>query len=166
MYKIVCASMIAGLLVGSAAQAGSTSAQFNVTVTVLSACSASATAVAFPNYTPGTGNQTANGTITVKCTNQTPYTVKLNAGSTTGDAFTQRLMANGTNTLQYNLYTTAAFATVFGDGTGGTGTGSGTGAGVNTATTVTVYGSLPDNATNQAAATGSYSDTISVTVTY
>jgi len=166
MYKIVCASMIAGLLVGSAAQAGSAAASFNVTVTVLSTCSASATAVAFPNYTPGGGAQTANGTITVKCTNQTPYTVKLNAGSTSGDTFTQRLMANGSNTLQYNLYTTAAFGTVFGDGTGGTGTGTGTGAGVSTATTVTVYGQLPDNTTNQSAVTGSYSDLITVTVSY
>jgi spore coat protein U-like protein len=168
MYKIVCASMIAGLLVGSAAQAagGSTSTSFNVTATVLSTCSASASAVTFPNYTPGAGPVTANGTITVKCTNQTPYVVKLNAGSTTGDAFTQRLMANGTNTLQYNLYTTAAFATVFGDTTGGTAGVTGTGAGVNTATTVTVYGQLPDSATNQSAVTGSYSDTITVTVTY
>jgi spore coat protein U-like protein len=166
MYKILSASMFAALLVGGAAQAGSTGAQFNVTATVLSTCSASATAVTFPNYTPGGGAVTANGTISVKCTNQTPYTVKLNAGSTTGDAFTQRLMANGTNTLQYNLYTTAAFATVFGDGTGTTGTGSGTGAGLSTATTVTVYGQLPDSATNQGAVTGSFSDLITVTVTY
>jgi len=166
MYKIVCASMIAGLLVGSAAQAGSAAASFNVTATVLSTCSASATGVAFPTYTPGGGAQTANGVITVKCTNQTPYTVKLNAGQTSGGTFTQRLMANGTNTLQYNLYTTAAFATVFGDTTGGTAGVTGTGAGVNTATTVTVYGQLPDSATNQSAVTGSYSDTITVTVTY
>jgi spore coat protein U-like protein len=166
MYKLLCASMIAALLMGGAAQAGSTAAQFNVTATVLSTCSASATAVAFPNYTPGGGAVTANGTISVKCTNQTPYTVKLNAGSTTGDTFTQRLMANGTNTLQYNLYTTAAFATVFGDGTGTTGTVAGTGAGLNTATTVTVYGQLPDSTTNQSAVTGSFSDLITVTVTY
>jgi len=31
---------------------------------------------------------------------------------------------------------------------------------------VTVFGQLPDNATNQAAVPGSYSDTITVTVTY
>ena len=31
-------------------------------------------------------------------------------------------MASGTNTLQYNLYTTAALATIFGDGTAGTAT--------------------------------------------
>jgi spore coat protein U-like protein len=166
MYKILSASMLAGLFAAGAAQAGSTAAQFNVTATVLSTCSASATPVAFSNYTPGGGVVTANGTITVKCTNLTPYTVKLNAGTTTGDAFTQRLMANGTYTLQYNLFTTAAFATVFGDGTGATGTGSGTGAGINTATTVTVFGQLPDSATNQSAVAGSYSDLITATISY
>jgi spore coat protein U-like protein len=68
--------------------------------------------------------------------------------------------------LQYNLYTTAALGTVFGDGTAGTATVAGTGAGVATAVAVTVYGQLPDNATNQAAVPGAYSDTITVTVTY
>jgi spore coat protein U-like protein len=37
---------------------------------------------------------------------------------------------------------------------------------VATANTVTVFGQLPDNAANQAAVPGSYSDTITVTVTY
>jgi spore coat protein U-like protein len=75
-------------------------------------------------------------------------------------------MASGANTLQYNLYTTAGFAIVFGDGTGSTQTSSGVGAGVATANTLTVFGQLPDSATNQAAVPGSYSDTVTVTVTY
>ena len=94
------------------------------------------------------------------------FTVALNAGSTTGDAYAQRLMGSGANTLQYNLFTTAALATIFGDGTGGTGTIGGTGLGVATANTVQVFGQVPDSATNQAAVPGSYSDTITVTVTY
>ncbi len=169
MHKILSASIVASLLAAGTAQAtGSTAAQFNVTATVLSTCSASATAVNFPNYTPGAGAVTANGTITVKCTNLTPYTVKLNAGTTTGDAFTQRLMASSTGnyTLQYNLYTTSQLSTVFGDGSGTTGTSGGTGAGLATATTVTVYGQLPDSTTNQAAVTGSYSDVITATISY
>ena len=35
-------------------------------------------------------------------------------------------MGSGVNTLQYNLYTTAALGTVFGDGTGATATVAGT----------------------------------------
>jgi spore coat protein U-like protein len=40
------------------------------------------------------------------------------------------------------------------------------GAGVATANDVTVFGQLPDSAANQAAVPGSYTDTITVTVTY
>jgi spore coat protein U-like protein len=150
------------------ATAGTATSSFQVTATVLSTCSASATAVAFPNYTPGGGALTANGTISVKCTNTSPYHVALNAGSSTGDAFSQRLMtlAAGTATLQYNLYTTAGFATVFGDGTGTTATIAGTGAGLATPVTTTVYGQLLDSTANQAVAPGNYSDTITVTISY
>jgi spore coat protein U-like protein len=74
-------------------------------------------------------------------------------------------MTNGTDTLQYNLYTSGAFATLFGDGTTGS-TMPGTGIGLATAVALTVFGSLPDSAANQAVSTGAYADTISVTVTY
>ncbi len=166
MHKILTATLAAGVMAAGVAQSATTTATFAVTATVQSTCSASATALAFGTYTPGSGGLTNNSTISVKCTKNTPYTVTLNAGATTGDAFTQRLMASGANTLQYNLYTTAGFATVFGDGTGGTGTATGTGAGIATANTVTVYGQLLDSAANQAAVPGSYTDTITVTVTY
>jgi spore coat protein U-like protein len=167
MIKRHAAILAVGMLAG-AANAGTATSSFQVTATVLSTCSATATPVAFPNYTPGGGQVTANGTISVKCTNTSPYNVALNVGSSTGDAFTQRLMtlAAGTATLQYNLYTTAGFATVFGDGTGATAKVAGTGAGLATATTVTVYGRVLDSAANQAIAPGSYSDTITVTVSY
>jgi spore coat protein U-like protein len=166
MRKILAATLVAGVMAAGVAQSGTTTTTFAVTATVLSTCSATAAALAFGNYTPGTGTLTANTNITVKCTKNSPYTVALNAGATAGDSFAQRLMASGANTLQYNLYTTAALATVFGDGTAGTATVGGTGAGVATATTVTVYGQLPDNATNQTAIVGAYADTITVTVSY
>lgn len=166
MHKILTATFAAGVMAAGVAQSATTTTTFAVTATVQATCAATAAALAFPNYTPGTGTLTGNTAISVKCTKNSPFTVALNAGSTTGDAFAQRLMGSGANTLQYNLYTTAALTTVFGDGTAGTGTVAGTGAGVATATTVTVYGQLPDNATNQAAVPGAYSDTITVTVSY
>jgi spore coat protein U-like protein len=167
MHKILTATLASGVMAAGIAQAASTTTTtFAVTATVQSICSAAAATLAFPNYTPGAGTQIGNTTISVKCTKNTPFTVSLNAGSTVGDAFAQRLMASGANTLQYNLYTTAALATIFGDGTSTTGTIGGTGLGVATAATVQVFGQLPDNATNQAAVPGSYSDTITVTVTY
>lgn len=166
MHKILTATLATGVMAAGIAQAATTTTTFAVTATVQSTCSATAATLAFPNYTPGGGTQIGNTSISVKCTKNTPFTVALNAGSTPGDAFAQRLMGSGANTLQYNLYTSAALTTIFGDGTGGTGTVPGTGLGVATANTVQVFGQLPDNATNQAAIPGSYSDTITVTVTY
>jgi spore coat protein U-like protein len=109
-----------------------------------------------------------NSTLTVRCTKNTAYTVALNAGSTTGGSLAQRLMSNGTDTLQYNLYTSAARSTVWGDGTSSSATVPGTGAGLGVANAVThtVYGRLVDSAANQAVSAGSYADTITVTVTY
>jgi len=166
MRKIHAVSLILGALVAGIANSATSTTTFAVTSTLLATCSATATALAFSAYTPGGGAVANNGTVNVKCTKNTPYTVALNGGTTAGGTVAQRLMAFGANTLQYNLYTTAAFTTVFGDGSGASKTEAGTGAGIATATAFTVFGQLPDNATNQAAVPGSYTDTITVTVTY
>lgn len=156
------------LVAAGAAQAATRTTTFNVTANVLANCSVTANALDFGDYTPAAGALTGSSTVSVRCTKNTGYTVALNAGTTSGGSIAQRLMkhTSTTDTLQYNLYTTAALTTVFGDGTGGSVTSAGTGSGMGTATAITVYGSLPDSAANQAALTGAYSDTITVTVTY
>jgi spore coat protein U-like protein len=156
----------AAVVAGAGAYAATTTTTFQVTATVLKTCSVSATTLAFGNYTPGAGAVNGTSTVSVNCTKTTPYTVALNGGTTTGGTVAQRLMANGLNTLQYNLYTTVADTTVWGDGTGVSATLAGTGAGVATANNLTVFGNLPDNPTNQAAVPGAYADTVTVTVTY
>jgi spore coat protein U-like protein len=168
MRKILSATLAASVLAAGAAQAANptVTTTFQVSATVQPNCTTSATALGFGNYTPGNGAVTANSTITVNCTKGTGYTIWLNPGTTTGDAYTQRLMTSGAGTLQYNLYTTAALNTVFGDATGATGADAGTGTGMANALTYTVYGQLPDSATNQASTPGTYTDTITVTVTY
>lgn len=166
MRKILTATMAAtALAAAGSANAAIATTTFGVTATVLKTCSVAANALGFGNYTPGAGALAANTTVNVKCTKGTTFTVALNGGTTAGGTITQRLMTNGADTLQYNLYTTAAFATLFGDGTTGV-TMPGTGTGIATAVALTVFGSLPDNATNQNVSTGAYSDTINVTVTY
>jgi spore coat protein U-like protein len=166
MRKIHAMTLILGATLAAAANSATTGTSFAVTETVLSICSATATTLAFSPYTPGGGVITNNSTISVKCTKNTPFTVALNGGTTTGGTIAQRLLAQGANTLQYNLFTSAALTQVFGDGSGTSKTVAGTGAGVATAATVTVFGQVPDNATNQAAVAGNYTDTITVTVTY
>jgi spore coat protein U-like protein len=166
MRKIQAMTLIFGAVYVGVAYPATTTTTFAVTETVQATCLATATTLAFGAYTPGAGAVANNSTISVKCTKNTPYTIALNGGTTVGGTVAQRLMASGANTLQYNLFTTAAFAQIFGDGSGTSKTVAGTGAGVATANAVTVFGQLPDSASNQAAVPGSYSDTITVTVTY
>jgi spore coat protein U-like protein len=157
------AAVLASASAGYAANPATTS--FLVSATVLKSCTVGATALAFPAYTPGTGGQAGTSTITVNCTKSTGYTVALNGGTTTGGTIAQRLMTNGTNTLEYNLYTTLGGSTIFGDGTTGV-TEAGTGSGLATGSNFTVYGTLPDSVNNQAVTPGSYTDTITVSVNY
>jgi spore coat protein U-like protein len=159
-------TLFLGAMAFGAADAATTSTTFAVTATVQSTCSATATALAFPAYTPGGGAVTNTSTISVKCTKNTPFTILLNGGTTTGGTVAQRLMAFGANTLQYQLFTSTAFNQVFGDGSGTSHVVTGTGSGINTANAVTVAGQVLDSATNQLAVPGNYTDTITVTVNY
>jgi spore coat protein U-like protein len=165
--KLLALAVASGLLAAGAAMAlpNPVTATFQVSATVLKACTVSATALAFGNYTPGSGAITNTSAINVACTKGTPFTMSVNGGSTTGGSISQRLMTNGTQTLQYNLYTSNALTTLLGDGTTGANV-TGTGAGLATASTTTVFGQLPDSAANQAVPPGSYTDTVTVSVAY
>ena len=136
---------------------------FTTTATVINNCLVSATNVNF-GTAPGVLSSavTATGNITATCSNNHSYTIALNQGSTSGASLTDRRMAgSGAAVVHYELYTSSGYTTVWGDGTSGTGTVSGTGN--NSAQSYTVYGRVP---AQSPAAGGSYSDTITVTVTY
>ena len=165
--KLLAFAVASGLLAAGAASAlpNPVTATFQVSATVLTACTVSATALAFGNYTPGSGAITNTSTINVACTKSSPYSVTLNGGSTTGGTIAQRLMTNGAQTLQYNLYTSNAYATLLGDGTTGSKV-SATGAGLTVPNPITVYGQLPDTVANQSVPAGTYTDTITVSVSY
>jgi spore coat protein U-like protein len=154
------------LLHGMAAMAGHATTQMTVQTTVVTGCSVSAAPVAFGNYTPGAGSRASSASIKVSCTNGTPFGVGLSVGTTNGATYAQRLLGDGTSSLQYNLYTSSAYSAVWGDGSGATQIRAGAGAGIGTPVTLTVYGLLPDSAVNQAVIAGSYVDTILVVLTY
>lgn len=164
------AGMALGMLVAGAtalALPNPVTSTFQVTATVLKGCTVTATPLAFGNYTPTAGAVTNSSTISVACTKTSPYTVTLNGGTTAGGTIGQRLMTNGTQTLQYNLYTTSGYTTLLGDGsTAGSANVAGTGAGLSAPATINVYGRLPDNAANQGVPAGTYTDTITVSVAY
>lgn len=174
MRNVLIALATTGALLGAAGGASAANpvtTTFAVTATVLKNCSAAtAPTLPFGNYTPGSGTTiNVNTTVSIACTKKTPFTVSLNVGlAGNGGTMTARQMGDGAgDTLQYNLYTDNTYKTVFGDTTGGSATVGGTGAGMATQVPTTVYGQLVDSAYNQAnGAPGSYTDTITVTVTY
>jgi len=131
---------------------------FTVTATIVADCTITASTLSFGVYSGTTTNATS--TLVVNCTKNAPYYVGLNAGTATGATVTTRRMMNGSNTLNYALYSNSARTINWGE-TVGTDTVSGTGSGANQS--LTVYGQIPSG---QALVPGSYSDTITAIVTY
>lgn len=133
-------------------------------------CSVSATPVAYGSYNPFSASATdSTGVVTVACTLGgiisllVSYNIKLSTGGS--GSYGPRQMSSGANTLNYNLYTTTGRTTVWGNGTSSTGTISdGYLLGIGTTTrNYTVYGRVP---ALQNVYSGSYADTITVTVDY
>jgi len=141
------------------AQTNPATITFGVSAMVLKDCVVSATAMAFGNYTGAINS--VQSTVTVTCTNTTTYTVGLNAGTTSGgSAANPRLMAGPSGaTLAYGLYQNATWTTNWGNATGSWVSGTGNGA----AQPLTVYGQI---AAGLHVTPGSYTDTITATVTY
>ena len=160
------ALLAAGLIAATTgAFAATTTTTFQVTANVAAQCNISALNLGFGAVDPIGPNVDQTTTVTVKCTKNSPYTVGLNAGTSTGATIAQRLMANGADTMNYNLYTDAARSTVWGNSAVAPTWVSGTGAGLGTAQVLTVYGRVPTGQTNLAV--GTYTETaITVTVTY
>ena len=143
--------------------AASTTTTFTASAVIVSSCTVTATNLAFGTYTATSATALAGtSVINVYCTSGTPSTVALNIG-TGGGTFATRDMANSTYLMNYNLYTSVAHTTIWGDGTASTSTVAGTGAGVLTASPNTVYGNIP---ISQDLPPGTYSSTITVTVNY
>ena len=156
---VVLGLLTLGLTSTSASASSTATATIAVTANVVDSCTISATALSFGTYS-GTALP-AQATITVTCTDLGTYTVGLNGGTTTGGTDQARLLAGpSTYTLAYNLYTTSALTTIWGNTSAhnwqsGTGTGS--------AQTLTVYGNI---AAGQTLYVGSYTDSVTATITY
>ncbi|WP_217590069.1 spore coat U domain-containing protein [Burkholderia sp. GbtcB21] len=138
--------------------AATTTGTMAVTAPVDATCQISATPLTFGAYA---GTQTdATSTLTITCSNTTPYNVGLDAGLTPGATVTSRAMSITGASLPYSLFQDAGRTTNWGN-TVGTDTVAGTGSG--SAQTLTVYGRV---AAGQFVAPGAYTDTITATVTY
>ncbi len=132
------------------------------------ACNVSVTVLPFNVYNPANASATdATGTVTVTCTVLVgiaeSWTVKLSKGTST--TYSPRVLLDGVATLNYNIYTTNARTTIWGDGSGGTDFISDSRLLVigSNSYSYTMYGRIPPL---QDARAGAYSDTIVVTLSY
>ena len=145
------------------ASAATATTTFAVSGTVVPTCSVSATPMSFgaaiPN--PINSNVDATSTVTATCSSGAPYTIALSAGLGAGATFAARRMTSGPNGLTYTLFTDAGRATVWGDGTAGNTLSNNNGSG--SAQVISVFGRIP---APQTVPTGTYTDTITVTVTF
>ena len=131
-------------------------------------CTITATTMPFGPYNPTNSSPTdGSGTVKVICTVvvgiNLSWTVKMSTGAST--TYSPRRMTNGAATLNYNIYTTNGYSTIWGDGSGTTGFISDSAFLVigTTTSTYPMYGRIP---ALQDARSGSYTDSIVVTVTY
>ena len=147
----------------SLGHAGTATTTFAVTTTISGVCvvSTASTGLSFGTYDPTSNSDTLGlTTFKVQCSSGLPYTVGLSAGASGSD--TARTMSNGGATaLNYHLYSNSGRTTNWGASTGAL---SDTGAGLATENTVTVYGKIPKN--QYGPSLGSYSDSITATITY
>jgi len=154
-----------GMLAFSALAAGQANAttasgSFQVSLTIQATCTVqSAANLAFGTQTAITSALPATSAIGVVCTNATPYTIGLSAGTGTGATVASRILTSGSNTIPYSIYQDSGHTTVW--GVTGAAAESATGTGV--VQTYTAYGQIAPVA---APVAGVYADTVAVTVTY
>jgi spore coat protein U domain-containing protein, fimbrial subunit CupE1/2/3/6 len=125
-------------------------------------CTVTANPIAFGNYNPFTPTpRNRTGRITAVCKGNGTLTVALSTGQS--GTYDPRYMTSGTTSdqLDYNLYTTAARVTIFGDGSAGTQTVSKNFK--NNSVLIRVYGQIP---AMENIASGSYADNIVATITF
>lgn len=144
-----------------ASHAATTTSSFTVQITITASCTiVSAGALNFGSSGVLAANVDQASTLQVQCTNTTPYNIGLDAGTGTGATVAVRKLTNGGDTINYSLYSDAGRTTVWGN-TVGTNTVASTGTGA--AQNFTIFGRVPPQTTP---APATYSDTITVTVTY
>lgn len=150
-----------GLLATLPAMATDLTTTFQARIVIVNACTAlSANTLDFGSQGVLSADVDQTSTMSVTCTSGAPYSVKLNAGanpSSAGDVDTRRMKSSGTDYVSYNLYSDSAGGTTWENTTGVARTGTGS------AETITVYGRIPAQTTPAA---DTYTDTVTVTLTY
>lgn len=152
-----------------AARAGTNTANLSVQLVITASCTINAATLTFPS-TAGTALTstaiTGSTTVQVNCTNNSPYSIGMGQGANYASGSNQ--LASGGYSLPYGLYVDAAYTLPWTTGASSTtctttndcylGTGNGS------AQNISIYGKVPTVATAPAA--GTYSDTVTMTITF
>ncbi len=147
---------------------GAAALSVTVTATVVANASVSTTAMNFGSTSTLASNIDATATLTMQATNTTPYSIGLGNGLNASGSQRRARLGAASSFINYNLYTdaarTQAWSTTSSAGSCSGGAGScvlGTGNGTNQ--NITVYGRVPSQSVP---ATGTFNDTVVVTVTF
>jgi spore coat protein U-like protein len=164
---LIASALVVAGVVATPVQAATAIATFKVSINLQKTCTVAVGDVNFGTVASLTAAVDASSTASVTCTaNNTAYSMSFNAGTGTGSTIASRklLLETGTETINYNLYSTAARNAneVLGDGTGGTVVFTGNGG--TAASTHTVYGRVAGSQTPTN--NGIYSSNVVATITY
>ncbi|MCK9468787.1 MAG: spore coat U domain-containing protein [Porticoccaceae bacterium] len=160
---IPAAALLTFVWTGAALSA--TSDAFDVTITLQNSCDLSTVPTDMNFGTQGLLDQDYDATsaIYVTCTTGASYDLELDEGGN-ADGSTRRMTDGNSNYVSYRLYSDSGHTTLWGDGTtfgdayADTGTGS--------EETVTVYGRVLESDNSTTPPAGTYTDTVTVTVTF
>ncbi|MBC7700631.1 spore coat U domain-containing protein [Aquabacterium sp.] len=154
------------------AQAATATASMGAQTTVSNSCvNVGASAVSFGTYNPNGGSvSNATGSVSITCVSGTTYTISLDAGLNAGSAtaYANRRMRIGATSyyLAYQLYIDSGRTQIWGDGANASSVknpSSGVFTATGSAINYTAYGQI---AASVSAASGSYTDTVTVTFTW
>ncbi len=145
-----------GAIGGTNANSGTAS----IAATYPPTCSVSANPLAFGNIASSLSGVSASTSIDTTCSAATPYTIAINGGLTGATDPAARQMQKASDTLTYGIYSNANHTQLWGetagvDTVGNSGTGS--------TQSIPVYGRVQPQPTPP---TGTYTDTVVVTVNY
>jgi len=162
----VLSAIVAGSMgLSATSYAGTATGTMTVSTSVAVSCVMAVTGnIAFSAYdTTATDHLQSTGTMTSTCTSGGAAKITMGLGSGGNEASTDanpvRQMTNGASKLRYDLFSENSYTTAWGNtsGTGKPFTGTG---GVQT---FTAYAQIPKN---QAVISGTYNDSVAVTLTY
>lgn len=158
--RIVAALLGTSVLFASPALAVN-SDSFGVSLTIEHECTITAGDLTFPATGMIDHNVDTTAALNVLCTDESPYAIGLSAGANAGgDTDERKLLGPGGRTVDYQLYTSGAFDTIWGNEMGEDTVDD---ASADESNDYTIHARVP---TGQNVPAGVYTDTVTATVWY